>query len=331
MTSHLELPEAFVERLAQLLPDPLYSSGLASFAEPKVVGVRVNTLRVKAPEIWRALSAQGLTPQPLPWYADGFVLSAVEREALMASSLYAQGLLYLQSPSSMLPVVVLDPRPGEEVLDMAAAPGSKTLQIVCAMQGRGRIAAVEAVRHRFFKLKSNLAAQGADAVRCYHADATTLWRKVPERFDRILLDAPCSSEARFRRDDPDTHAHWNERKVAEMARKQKQLLHSAVRCLKPGGVLVYSTCSFAPEENEAVVARALELYGDALRVEPLDLPKVSAPNGMHWAAGPQLLPGLNAWRGESFHPSLLHAWRVAPDAAYDGFFVCGLRKLRSLD
>lgn len=214
---------------------------------------------------------------------------------------------------------------------MAAAPGSKTLQISCAMNGRGRIAAVEAVRSRFFKLKANLAAQGATMVHCYHADASTLWRKVPERFDRILLDAPCSSESRFRGDNPESYAHWGLRKIEEMARKQKQLLHSAFRCLKPGGKLVYSTCSFSPEENEAVINRALQVFGPALRIEPFQLPNTSDFPSAVQASAPKMLPGICAWQNESFDSSLVNAARVAPDAAYDGFFICLLRKVASVD
>ena len=325
-----ELPEPFRTRLAELVPERLRETVLASFGEAKYVTVRINTLRASAADVWAALAALELTPSRLPWFPDAFVLPAVQRSILMASTPYEQGALYLQNASSLLPVAVLDPQPEEEVLDMAAAPGSKTLQICCAMGGRGRIAAVEAVHHRFFKLKANLAAQGARMVRCYQADATTLWRKVPERFDRILLDAPCSSESRFRCDDPESYAHWSLRKVEEMARKQKQLLHSAVRCLKPGGLLVYSTCSFSPEENEAVVSRALEVFGPALVVESFAMAAQSHLTGTPVASMPQLLEGVGAWRRERFDPSLVNAMRVAPDAIYDGFFVCRLRKLRSI-
>lgn len=325
------LPEPFLARLAELVPDHLWGAVLASFGEAKSVTVRINTLRASSADIWDALAALGLTPLRLPWFADAFVLPAAQRAALLDSPLYEKGELYLQNASSLLPPVVLDPQPGEQVLDMAAAPGSKTLQIACAMGGQGRIAAVEAARHRFFKLKANLAAQGAAMVRCYQADAATLWRKVPERFDRILLDAPCSSESRFRENDPQSYGHWSLRKVEEMARKQKQLLHSAVRCLKPGGVLVYSTCSFSPEENEAVVSRALEVFGAAVQVEPFVIPASSHSAAGFEGAEPQIVGGLRTWRNESFNPSLIHARRVMPDATYDGFFVCRLRKVAPTD
>lgn len=325
------LPEPFLARLAELMPEHLLASVLASFGESKNVTVRINTLRAHSGDVRDGLISVGLTPLSLPWFGDAFVLPGDQRAALLNSPSYHQGDIYLQNASSLLPPVVLDPQPGEEILDMAAAPGSKTLQIACAIGGKGRIAAVEAVRHRFFKLKANLAAQGATMVRCYHADAATLWRKVPERFDRILLDAPCSSESRFRESDPESFGHWSLRKVEEMARKQKQLLHSAVRCLKPGGVLVYSTCSFSPEENEAVISRALEVFGAAVRVERFEMPAVLNAIPGPGAPAPQILDGLCAWRNVSFDPSLAHAMRVVPDASHDGFFVCRLRKVVSID
>lgn len=333
MSTYSELPETFRARLAELVPASLRERVLASFQEPKCVTARFNTLQACADDIWHAVEQLGLAPMRLPWFSDAFVVSSTNRSSLMDSKLYQDGSLYLQNASSLLPVVVLDPQPEEEVLDMAAAPGSKTLQICCAMGGRGRIAAVESVRHRFFKLKANLASQGATMVRCYQADAGKLWRKVPERFDRILLDAPCSSESRFRSDDPRSYAHWSRRKVEEMARKQKQLLHSAVHCLKPGGLLVYATCSFSPEENEAVITRALEVFGSALQVEKIELTRVSEGEGtgLDWSLVATCLPGLVSWNGDSFDPSLVHALRVVPNAIYDGFFVCQLRKLAPTD
>lgn len=331
MIQHFGLPELFRARLAALVPESMLEAAIASFSEPKFVTARINTLRARAEDVWYALEKLHLTPLRLSWFSDAFVLPACERDILMSSKLYQEAAVYLQNASSLLPVVVLDPQPEEEVLDMAAAPGSKTLQLTCAMQGRGRIAAVEAVRSRFFKLKANLAGQGATMVHCYHADASTLWRKVPERFDRILLDAPCSSESRFRGDEPESYTHWGLRKVEEMARKQKQLLHSAIRCLKPGGNLVYSTCSFSPEENEAVIDRALQLFGPALRIEPVKLPDNSNSLTAAQASTPKILPGRLGWRDGVFDSSLVNAGRVVPDVLYDGFFICCLRKVASVD
>jgi 16S rRNA (cytosine1407-C5)-methyltransferase len=324
------LPSDFVRRLRAIVPKQHLDVVLASFAGEKQVAARINTLHISVPAALSCLHALGLSPRALPFVAGALVFPSGQRSALLSSPLCAQGGLYLQGASSLLPAVVLNPQPQEEVLDMAAAPGGKTLQIACLMQDRGRIAAVEAVRSRFFKLKANVAAQGAQIVYCYHTDGATLWRKVPERFDRILLDAPCSSEARFRAGEGRSSAHWSLRKVEEMARKQKQLLHSAVHCLKPGGELVYSTCSLSPEENEAVIARALAVFGEALSVESIELRAAGEMAGsLGLASAPTLVPGLTEWGRERFPDVIAKAVRVLPDYLYDGFFMCRLRKRES--
>ena len=239
---------------------------------------------------------------------------SAQRRALVDSGAAREGRVYLQNPSSMVPVLLLDPRPGEEVLDLAAAPGGKTVQIAGRMDNRGRIAAVESVKARFHRLRRNLERCGVTIARTYLADGGGVGRKVPERFDRVLLDAPCTSEGRFRAGDPASYRYWGPKKIRDMARKQKNLAISAVRSLKAGGVLVYCTCTLGPEENEAIVDGLLERFGEALEVEALDLPE------------PFTAPILQEWEGRSFHPAVGRCARLAPDETREGFFVARLRK-----
>jgi 16S rRNA (cytosine1407-C5)-methyltransferase len=203
------------------------------------------------------------------------------------------------------------------VLDLCAAPGSKTLQTACIMGDRGRIAAVEKIKGRFFKLKANLNQHNVQSVHTYLTDGARVWRKTPERFDRVLLDAPCSSESRIKAFDPQSYEHWRPGKIKEMARKQKALMHSAINCLKPGGTLVYSTCSFAPEENEAIVDFALRRFGDAIHVVPVELPVNRSQ------------PGLLNWKNKAFDAQVKNAMRILPDGLMEGFFICRLEKRRS--
>ncbi len=307
------LPAAFLERL-ECLAGEHTPQVLQAIARPRAVAVRQNPLKpVDSP--WERLATAGLRLQPLPWYPSARVVPAEQRTLLSHHPLVGAGHLYIQNPASLLPVLALDPRPGERVLDLCAAPGSKTLQIWAAMEGRGWLSAVEAVRARFHRLRANLARHGGDAVHTYLKDGSWVWRQVPESFDRVLVDAPCSSEGQFQYAQPETYRYWSERKIREMARKQRRLLFSGFQCLRPGGVLVYSTCTLAPEENEAVVDALLRRFPEAAVVEPW------MPVGLSEAR-----PGLRSWQGREFHPSLERAVRILPDAVMEGFFLCRLRK-----
>jgi NOL1/NOP2/sun family putative RNA methylase len=311
------LPSRFTERLRQIVPSGAFNNVLASFARPQGAGFRVNTLKADTASVVAELESLGLSLHQVPWKEDAFGVSPEQRAELLASAAFREQRIYVQNLSSMIPPLVLVPEPGERVLDLCAAPGSKTLQIACAMQNKGEIAAVELARGRFFKMRSILAAQGATSVRTFLKNGEHVWRNRPEYFDRVLLDAPCSTEGRFTSLDPETFAYWSPAKIKEMARKQQRLIYSAVQCLRPGGVLVYSTCTFAPEENELVLDRLLHQFEDALELEPMGLVLENVQ------------PPLAAWQGETLAADLSHAGRILPTETMEGFFVCKIQKTRS--
>ena len=311
------LPPAFIERLRAILPAAAAHDCLSAMRRRPAPCFRVNTLRCAVAPTVAALGEAGFRPQALSWRDDAFCIADDQRTELTHHALTRDAAIYLQNPASMLPVQLLEPQPTDWILDLAAAPGSKTHQLACAMANEGRISAVEAVRGRFFKLKHNLARLGVTNTRVYLKDGSKVWRSCPEQFDRVLLDAPCSSEGQFNCEQPEKQRYWSEKKIREMSRKQRRLLFSAIQSLKPGGVLVYSTCSFAPEENELVITPLLRRFAGALLVEPITLPCTSSQ------------PGLNCWRDEDIDPQLAHARRIVPDGLMEGFFVCRLRKLAS--
>ena len=236
--------------------------------------------------------------------ASGFTTSAAA----------TQGWVYIQNPSSYLAVRMLDPQPGEEILDLAAAPGGKTIAIAAAMANTGRVAAVEPVKQRFHRMRANLQRCGVNNVDFYQRDGRGVGKVVPERFDRVLLDAPCSSEARMRWTDASTYAHWSLRKIKETQRKQKSLLRSAYAALKPGGVLLYCTCSYAPEENELVVQHLLRRT--AAKLESLDPSQIPSHS----------IAGLNHWRGKDLIADLSATVRVLPHGVWDGFYLARISK-----
>ena len=301
----------FRERLAEIF-GPAAAGVLRSMACPKRQAYWLNPLVARPPDFEPpGERIPGLAGVPGP---DGaFSVDAQAREAVTRHAGARAGWLYPMNPSSLLAVAALAPRPGEEVLDLAAAPGGKTVALAARMDNTGRIAAVEPVKGRFHRLRANLARCGVTNAQLYLTDGRAVGRKVPERFDRVLLDAPCSSEARIRLDDPSTHAHWKPRKIREASIKQAGLLRSAYRALKPGGLLVYCTCSFAPEENELAVSRLLRAEPGA-GLEPLRFRGV-----------PQR-KGLLGWREQDCEACLSRAVRVIPDDLWDGFFVCRIRK-----
>ena len=310
---------ALAARLGQLwvalgLSDEEQAQAWASFNAEAAPGWRINPLAAPATGTLVQLQADFPNLKILPETAStaGW-LPAEQREALVRHPLVAAGALYVQNLSSQWAVMALDPQPGESVLDLAAAPGSKTTQIAAAMGNSGYLAAVEPVRSRFFRLKANLERCGVSNHRLFMADGRSIGAKVPGRFDRVLIDAPCSSEARIVLGDPDSWQHWKPRKVNEAAHKQRALLESAWACLRPGGRLLYSTCSFAPEENEAVVAQLLERAPEARLLPIAPLPAAARP-------------GLTAWGDETWPEALKLTARMVPDSIYSGFYLALIEK-----
>lgn len=307
------LPTAFVERLRSILTPAQYQDWRGALAAPAPVALRLNPLRAEPAATLEELRAEGFEPAAVGWLSGAYLLPPAQRRALTESAAFAEGRVYLQNLASMLPPLLLDPQPGEEVLDLCAAPGSKTTQIAALMGNRGRLAAVERSRSRFFKLHAVCRQLGAE-VATYLTDGRGIGRKTPARFDRVLVDAPCSSEGRFRLEAPDSYAYWSPKKVRDMARLQKRLLLSGLQSLKPGGVLVYSTCTYAPEENEAVLDEVLRRAEGAVEIEAVDLPL------------PAVAPGLEQWQGRSFDARVSRGLRVLPGAQLEGFFLARLRK-----
>ncbi|MBF0522533.1 MAG: RsmB/NOP family class I SAM-dependent RNA methyltransferase [Candidatus Omnitrophica bacterium] len=288
---------------------------LERFSAKKPLTIRVNTLKASVDDVLGCFDGFGLKYRQVSWYPEALILEDIVPEQLAATALLEQGKIYIQNLASMLVPVILAPQPGDLVLDLCAAPGSKTTQMADMMENKGKIVCVENIRGRFYKLKSVIALLGAGEV-CEPCcvDGRRFRSSSGELFDKILVDAPCSSEGRFQLADKKTLAFWSLRKIKEMQKKQKGLLLSASRFLKPGGTLVYSTCTFAPEENESVVDWLLRKTDGVLKVVPWDMEGVSR------------YPAIQSWNEKVFHPQVQDCGRVLPDGNMDGFFITKLRK-----
>lgn len=299
------LPEAFLDRLKKILPSQALESSLAQFQQSPSKAFRINTLKSSREDVLKNLNGDY---DPVSWYQDAFVLSGEKPD------LAEKGLIYQQSLSSMLVPLVLDPKPGERILDMCAAPGSKTTQIAAMMNNKGSIVCVEAIKNRYYRLKSVLELMGVTIATVKLMDGRR-FRSPENLFDRVLVDAPCSSEGRFRADNKKSYAYWSLRKIKEMVKKQRGLLLNASRWLKPGGILVYSTCTFAPEENEGVIDWFLRKTDNEFEVinEPFD--------------GIETYPAVLQWGKKEYSQQLSHALRVFPNDRMEGFFIVKLRKI----
>lgn len=307
------LPPLFVERMKQIIPEKHYDSAMASFFSSPALCVRENTLKVKEGEFAEILKKKNIVFRKICWAKEAFILEGGSLEEMGLTELEEEGKIYRQGLSSMLPVIFLDVRPGDYVLDMCAAPGSKATQMAARMGNRGKIVCVEAVRGRYYKLKSVARLLGAENMTFHLTDARR-FHPQNQLFDKILVDAPCSSEGRFKGDSPKTIAYWSPRKIKEMVRKQKGLALAASRLLQPGGEMVYSTCTFAPEENEAVVQWLLKKTEGTLVLQKAFLPEVAS------------YPALLGWKEKAFEEQIQNCLRVLPGGEMEGFFIAKFQK-----
>lgn len=257
---------------------------------PPDLGLRVNTFRGNVASVAGALP-WSLTP--VPWCGAGFTVSGGEaRQGELAPGVHPYqdaGVYYLQDPSAMAVAEALAPQPGELVLDLAAAPGGKSTHIAALMSGEGWLVANDVSGVRARALASNLERCGVWNATVTSEEPSRLAAALGAAFDRVLLDAPCSGEGMFRKSVA-ALSQWSEGEVGRSAALQERLLSAASSLVKPGGYLAYSTCTFAPEENERVIARFVRATGYEL--VPLDLPGASRGRP-EWVAASERVPGLS--------------------------------------
>ncbi|MDD3253908.1 MAG: RsmB/NOP family class I SAM-dependent RNA methyltransferase [Lachnospiraceae bacterium] len=242
----MKLPEQFLTAMHALMGDE-YEPWLASYDQKPYQGLRVNTTKI-LPEEWEKISPYPMTP--VSWTQNGFYLSEQERPA--KDSYYYAGLYYLQEPSAMAPAAVLPIEPGDAVLDLCAAPGGKSTELGARLQGQGLLVSNDISNSRARALLKNLELFGISNLCVTSETPQKLADTFGVFFDKILVDAPCSGEGMFRRD-PDLIKSWLEHGPDYYAPIQREILFQASRMLKPGGLLLYSTCTFAREEDEETI------------------------------------------------------------------------------
>lgn len=246
-----KLPEEFVNRMQKFLQEE-FPDFMQSYSDPKSLGLRINTLKVSVNEF------QNISPfslKQIPWTETGFYYS--EEDAPGKHPYHEAGLYYIQEPSAMAVAEYLDPQPGEKVLDLCAAPGGKTTHIAAKMKQDGLIVANEIHPARAKALSQNIERMGIKNTVVLNENPERLAKRFEQFFDRVLVDAPCSGEGMFRKD-PHACEEWSLQHVKSCSIRQLRILEQAAAMVRTGGKLVYSTCTFSPEENEGVISQFLK-------------------------------------------------------------------------
>ncbi|HID96384.1 MAG TPA: NOL1/NOP2/sun family putative RNA methylase [Candidatus Latescibacteria bacterium] len=305
----MDVPLEFIERYRALLGGDL-NDFLDCLSVPLRPSLRVNTLKVSEDILLKALKEDGISLKPIPWTPSGYFYQG---EGMGNSIWYFLGYVYLQGACSMIPPLLLDLKEGDVVLDMAASPGSKTTQMAGLMGNKGVIVANDVSVRRLRSLRFNLDRLGVVNTAVSQMDGRRFGRLAPNFFDKVLLDAPCSAEGVTRKD-PDLLATWSIHSIRRLARIQEGLIISAFKSLRPGGILVYSTCTLAPEEDEGVVDALCRAYREA-EVLGIQLPCI------------KVREGIRHWDGRDYKEQVRKCIRIYPhDNDTEGFFVAKIRK-----
>ncbi|MFA6017751.1 MAG: RsmB/NOP family class I SAM-dependent RNA methyltransferase [Patescibacteria group bacterium] len=296
------LPQELLNRLAKQFGYAAVATMTTAMKGERLTTCRVNTLKSDDSAVMQIFRDTAIQFERVKGIPHAFFIKNKTQRQLLEMPIVTSGKIYLQGLTSMLPPIVLDPKPGQTILDLCAAPGSKTTQIAALMDNRGTIIACEENAVRVEKLRNTVHTQGANVdVRC--ADSTVLHHELPEFFDSILADVPCSAEGRMNLSDVRSYSFWSEKNIIAHAKLQRRLLRSAVTMLKPGGTLVYSTCTLAPAENEEMIAWLLSEF-PSLSAESIALP----------------FPGIVHKPTKSV--------TLLPTKQYEGFFVAKMRKTK---
>ncbi|MGN0297885.1 MAG: RsmF rRNA methyltransferase first C-terminal domain-containing protein [Lachnospiraceae bacterium] len=300
----VELPALFKEHMQELLGEE-YEDYLKSYEEPRLYGLRVNTSKISVEEF---VKKSPFKLRTIPWISNGFYYNGSEKPA--KHPYYFAGLYYLQEPSAMTPANVLPIREGDRVLDICAAPGGKSTELAAKLKGTGVLVSNDISNSRAKALLKNLELFGIPNSVILSESPYRLAAKFPEYFDKILIDAPCSGEGMFRKD-PSVMKNWSESSNETFSKLQREIVTYALQMLKPGGMLVYSTCTFHGSENEQTVQYMLDLCPE------LKILEIPAYEGFE-KGRPELAGG---------NPELAKCVRIFPHKMQgEGHFVALLQK-----
>lgn len=300
----MNLPEFLIEKLTNQYGEDIKNQIIEGYSKKRFTTFRVNTIKATVEEIEDVLKQKEISFDKVSWSKDVFILKENDESDVEALDIYKEGKIYLQSLSSMLPPIILEPQEGKDILDMAAAPGGKTTQMAALSNNKAHITACEMNNIRIEKLKYNVEKQGATCVYVMQKDS----RQIDDffSFDQILLDSPCSGSGTLYLENPNINKYFTKVLVEKSTKAQFALLKKALRILKPGEEMVYSTCSILKEENEDIVRKAMS-------TAKCEIVKIEFE-------GMECLPLLPV--------DIEGTLCIKPDEYYEGFYVAKIRKLK---
>lgn len=299
-----QLPKFLIDELTKQYGEEICKKILNGYLETRIVSLRVNTLKTTTEKVEKELSENNIEFEKIFWNSTSLAIKNATEQELKKLAIYENGEIYLQSLSSMLPPIIMEPKENTDILDMTAAPGGKTTQIADITNNKANITACEMNNIRIEKLKYNIIKQGATSVTILQEDSRTLSDYFA--FDQILLDAPCSGSGTIRLNDKKTYKNFSEKLVGKSTKSQFTLLKKALKILKPGHEMIYSTCSILSKENEDIINKALK--GENAEIVPIEFNKVE---------GIPTLP-----------TKIKGTICICPNKYYDGFFIAKIKKIK---
>ena len=303
-----KMPLEFIEEIYRNFSPRIADKILIGMSEKRLTTLRVNTIKFNMEDLLKILQKENIEYENVEWYNDALILKNADEKKIQNLDIYTNGYIYLQSLSSMIPPIILNPKKEEKVLDLTAAPGSKTTQMAAMMENDGYILANELDKIRCDRLKYNVHMQGAEIVEVINMPGENVGEKYPNTFDKVLLDVPCSGEGRFLVSDEKTYKNWSTKQVQDLVEIQKKLFESAVEALKAGGEMVYSTCTLNLKENEEIVNYAIKNLN--VKVEEINIELKDKAKGI----------------SKGYDSSLKNTIRVLPNKYQEGFYVAKIIK-----